>query len=163
MKKGTRKVTIWTGFEFDLIGTDISYILGLYKASAKLIPKPVETANGQTIRPGDVVLRLGGKKTSAGFSTIWFDDENNGADGKGLVYEGCLAGLDGEYLCFTELRDFKKVKHVWKNYKEMYYAFIESGLPGNRWLFTNQACSGRVTETTNVILRREPHYDRELI
>ena len=157
MKKGMIKVTTWTNFDFDLIGLDTCYILGFYRKVVDLIPESFETANGLTIDTGTVVLRLGGSKTSAGFSTIWFDDENDGADGKGLLYKGKIRSLDGEYLCFTQLRDFKEINPTFDQYKTMFFAFIESGLPEKELMFTNQAGSGRVTETTNVILRRNKH------
>lgn len=157
MKKGHRKVSIWTNFDFDLVGLDTCYILGFYRKKVELIKESFETENGLTVTPGTVILRLGGRKTSAGFSTIWFDDENDGADGKGLVYKGKIRSLDGEYLCFTQLRDFQEVKPTFNKYKVMFFAFIESGLPEKELLFTNQVGSGRVTETTNVILRRDKH------
>lgn len=157
MKKGHIKVRTWTGFELDLIGTDVSYILGFFKKDVKLDPMPTWTKNGLTIEVGSVILRLGGTKTSAGFSTIWFDDENDGADGGGLIYKGKFRGLDGKYLCFTQLRNFIEVKPAFDKYKLMYFAFLESGLPGLEWMFTNQAGAGRISETTNVILRRYKH------
>lgn len=157
MKKGYRKVTTWTGFDCEITGTDVCYILGFFRKDVALVDIPVKTANGLTIEVGDVLLSLGGPKTSAGFSTIWFDDENDGADGKGLVYKGQYQGLDGTYLCFNQLKYFREVEPTWDKYKRMYFAFIESGLPGLEWIFTNQAGAGRVSETTNVILRRSKH------
>lgn len=159
MKKGTFRVQIWTGFEFDIIGTDICYFLGFFKGDIKLSPKTIETANGLFIRPGDVILRLGGKKTSAGFSTIWFDDENDGQDGKGLLYEGTYYGLDGGFLLFTQLREGKRVMPEREEYKLLYYAFKEMNpdRPDWGWFFTNQAGAGRIVETTHTILRKESY------
>lgn len=159
MKKGHRRVMVWTSFEFDLIGMDICYSLAFYSDKVKLQPKEIKTANGLTLRPGDVVLRLGGNKTSAGFTSIWFDDKNDGADGKGLVYEGVHTGLGGDYLCFLQLKDGKKVRPSYENYKAIYFAYKEMNphRPDWGWFHTNHAAAGRIVETTNVILRKEPY------
>jgi hypothetical protein len=154
MKKGTQKVNIWTAFDFDLIGTDVCYILAFYRKGVRLEPEPIKTANGLTIRPGDVIMHLGGEKTSAGFSTIWFDDYG------GLIYEGTYTGLDGVFICFSQIKYGMKVIPIFKNYKTMYFAFIPLDLPSLEWMFTNQAGAGRLVETTKVKLRKEPYnYD----
>lgn len=146
------KALVWPGFEFDLIGTDACYILGIY-TEAKPLAESIMLANGQELQAGDVITQLGGEKTSAGFSTIWFDDD------KGLLYEGKLIGLDGEFLCFNQLRNRKRVVPSSNKYRRMYFAFIDSKLPSREWIFTNQAGSGRLVETTNVKLRKEPYHD----
>lgn len=152
MKKGSKKVNIWTAFDFDLIGTDVCYMLAFYRKDVKLNQEPIPTANGLTIRPGDVIMHLGGKKTSAGFSTIWFDDD------KGLVYEGKYSGLDGEFICFRMIRNHKKVETAHHDYKTIYFAFIQLKHNPPTWMFTNHACAGRLVETTKVKLRKEPYY-----
>ncbi len=149
-KKGTQRVRVWTGFEFDLIGTDVSYILGLYQDQEPL-EEPVKLANGIELRPGDIIAHLGGDKTSAGFSIIWFDDD------KGLIYEGKLRSLDGEFLCFTQLQNGKRVSPLIPPYKRMYFAFIDTDLDSREWMFTNQAGAGRLVETTKVKIRKEPY------
>lgn len=148
MKKGHIKVRIWPGYGFDIIGTDTSYILQLY-TNTEPYPETIDLANGKELNPGDIITRLGGSKTSAGFSTIWFDE------GKGLVYEGVLTSLDGEFLCFTQLKNGKRTMPKNDNAKAAYFAFINSKLKSREWIFTNHAGSGRLVETTDVEIRKE--------
>ena len=151
----------WPSFDFDLVGMDVCYSLAFYHDDVRLRPKKVKVANGLTIVPGDVILRLGGEKTSAGFTSIWFDDKNDGADGKGLVYEGSHTGLDGDFLCFLQLKDGKKVRPAYENYKAIYFAYRELNpdRPDWGWFHTNHAGAGRRVETTNLILRKERYHE----
>jgi len=135
-------VRIWKGFDFDLIGTECCYILGFYRANIKLIQEPAPNSAGVIISPGDVLMNLGGKKTSAGFTHIWFDP------GGGLCYRGIHAGLDGKFVCFDQLKNGKVIEASCQEYKRLYFAYQLMDIDPPCWFHTNHAVAGRIVETT---------------
>lgn len=142
-RKGSRKVMQWSGFEFELIGIDVCYILA-FRSEPEIDQKSITLGDGSTLRPGDKLTHIGGKKTSAGFSTIWFDDD------KAMEYVGIHSGLDGRFACFRQggkfgsHNNFKCLVFAWKVFDDF----------PSEWFFTNQAGAGRIMETT-VIKRLE--------
>ena len=135
------KVCIWPGYDFDLIGTDVCYILAFFREPVfRAVPAPLE--DGFEIIPGDKLLRIGGKKTSAGYTILTFDP------GHELEYVGKHIGLDGEFVCFHQPGKGgphgKYVRYVFA------YRIMSDDLP-TTWFYTNHAGSGRIVETTDVI------------
>jgi len=136
------KVRVWRGFEFDLIGMDICYMLGFYKRKVHLQQIPAPNAAGVVIEPGDILTNLGGKKTSAGFTHIWFDP------GGGLCYQGTHTGLDGKFLCFDQIKNGQILKPQRDEYKRLFYAYQLMDIDPPCWFFTNHARAGRILEST---------------
>ena len=143
-----KKVLVWTGFDFDLMATDVCHILGFYRNKVKLHPDPAPNSAGVNLLPGDTVMKVGGHKTSAGFTVIWFDP------GGGLSYRGIHKGLDGTYVCFDQLKNGVRIKAKHQEYKRLYFAWRIMDIEPPCWFHCNHAGSGRIVETT--VLELDP-------
>lgn len=135
-------VTTWNAFAFDLIGSDVCYMLGFRRSNIHLQQIPAPNNAGIIINPGDVLTKLGGHKTSAGYTTIWFDA------GGGLCYQGMHSGLDGHFLCFDQVKSGKVIKAKYQEWGRLYYAYQIINLDPVRWFFTNRSVAGRIMEST---------------
>ena len=78
--------------EFELLGN--SYCMWTDLSPRKIQPTPLKLQDGRTIQPGDRVTRLGGKKTSAGWTTIHM------LPGEYLTYLGQYSNLEGTLVLF---------------------------------------------------------------
>lgn len=98
--------------------------------AAGIEPAPLKLPDGREIRPGDRVTRLGGRKTSAGYTTVRMIEPGF------LVYRGENRSLDGTLVVFdTEPAQSHRVV-FWRHGFNLYH-------------FT-PACSGRLVELTDV-------------
>ena len=118
--------------EFTLLGN--SFCMWTDLAPAKVQPVPLLIQDGRSIQPGDKVTRLGGSKTSAGWTTIRM------LPGEYLTYLGQYSNLEGTLVLFQP----REPKPDW------IVAFWLHAKHGTILLFHfTPANSGRQVETTH--------------
>jgi len=138
------KVIINPDFEYDLISADVCFMFG-FPIVPELKPECLAVAD-TFLNVGDLVTRLGGDKTSAGFECIWFDK------GNGLRYIGTHIGLKGDKAVMFEQVRNGSVINSGIGYKSLYFGyFIHDKF---NWIFATRHRSGRVVETKNIEIVR---------
>lgn len=115
-----------------MLATGNCYVF-LFKVLPLLEQNPMRLADGMEIVPGDKLIRLGGKKTSAGFSSIHM------LPGSTLEYAGIFTDVEGEAMLFRQSGLFEP--HVF------YGGFIICHNPLTL-CFSTPARSSRIIETT---------------
>lgn len=95
-------------------------------------PQPLTLADGRTVQPGDRVTRMGGTKTSAGYTTV------DMLPGEWLTYLGTATSIEGTVVLLATREA--------KSHLVGYWLHTSGGKP---WLchFT-PAVAGRMVETT---------------
>lgn len=117
---------------YQMLATGNCYIF-LFKVLPLLEQRTVQLGDGMEIIPGDRLVRLGGKKSSAGFSSIHM------LPGSSLEYAGIFPDAEGEAMLFRQSGLFEP--HVF------YGGFIVSVDPLTL-AFSTPARSSRLIETT---------------
>ena len=125
-----RKTIADDRLEYTLLGNDVCMWCDLPKE--KIAPISMPLADGRTLNPGAKCTRIGGRKTSAGFTIFQM------LPGEHLTFLGLYKNLDGTLALFDtrEPRDLRVA-----------FWIIEEGEATELFHFT-PSCAGRRVQTT---------------
>lgn len=121
------------------------YIFGFHQTpNLKLEAVAIDDQAHPLLIPGDRLISIGGKNTSAGYKVIVLIDCS-------MEYCGSAIVNDFELLCFRLYKAGKMIDPDFKDeYAAAYYGWLR--LNQSRWFVSNTAGAGRVIETTKVCL-----------
>ena len=138
------KVIIQKEFTFDRICLDDCEMFGFSK-EPKLDITPILLGDGSTMKPGDRFVKIGGKKTSAGFPTLHM------LPGHSMEYAGSYSELGTNALCFHQVKDGKVQKILNREgYAFLYYGWHSMAHADTEWMFATRSNAGRIMETTMI-------------
>jgi len=141
-----RRVPVYTEFAYDKFSVWECWFFGFH-TKPRLSTTPVQLQDGRMLQVGEILVKLGGKRTSAGFVDLTF------YKGSGFELAGTFKSLDGDIVCFHQWQNGKRKKMTLDNYKAVYCGYaISEGMPG-QWIFSTPAIAGRVVETECAIIK----------
>lgn len=134
---------------FDRISLEDVYIFGFHQTpNLELGEVAIDDPDYPLLSPGDRLIYIGGKKSSAGYKVIDLIDCS-------MEYCGLVRVNEFELLCFRLYKFGKMTDPDFKEgYADAYYGWLR--LSRSRWFVSNTAGSGRVIETTKVLLSTKP-------
>lgn len=117
-----------------------------FREAPLIAPEEVKLANGQCIRPGDLILKMGGKRTSAGYFRLEMIEPHS------LEFQGVFENEGSKLLLFHK-HDGEKIQPM--THDEYPFLFIAYHLlqDGGKWMFCTPAIAGRLVETTLPVIR----------
>jgi hypothetical protein len=139
-----RKTLAWERPTYTLYGEDVCYGVSPGEGFPPIDGTPVPLADGSMLHPGESLVAVGGKRTSAGFVNFRM------ADGHCLEYCGSVPGEDCEegkrLLLFKECGPDGVVRPTAGG---EWVAWLE--LKPGRWFFTSRGCASRIVDTVNAV------------